>query len=51
MFNPDFAEGAFLYEIGNNEYMINWQADYDVCSCFGYVEYQNNKDYHSFLKI
>ena len=25
----------FLYEMYNHEYGINWQADYDVISCFG----------------
>lgn len=49
MRNPDFAGGAFLYEIANHEYMINWQADFDVCSCFGDIEYQDSKDYHDYL--
>lgn len=35
--NADFWESAFLYEMFNHEYGINWQADYDVCSCFGNV--------------
>lgn len=49
MVDPKFAGGAFLYEIGNHEYMINWQADYDVCSCFGSVRYGESKDYHAYL--
>lgn len=32
--DPDFARGAFLYEMKNHEYHINWQGDWDVCSCF-----------------
>ncbi len=36
----DFAYGAFLYELGNHEYHINtYQGDWDVFSCFGYVEW------------
>lgn len=49
MSDPGFAGGAFLYEIGNHEYMINWQADYDVCSCFGSVKYEEGKSYHDYL--
>lgn len=35
--NADFWKSAFLYEMFNHEYGINWQADYDVCACFGNV--------------
>lgn len=35
----DFAYGAFMYEMGNHEYHINyWQGDWDVLSCFGLDE-------------
>lgn len=30
----DYWKSAFLYEMFNHEYAINWQADFDVCSCF-----------------
>lgn len=30
----DFAEAAFLYEMDNHEYAINWSADEDVLACF-----------------
>ena len=30
-----FAEAAFLYEMDNHEYAINWSGDEDVLSCFG----------------
>ena len=30
-----FAEAAFLYEMDNHEYAINWSADEDVLDCFG----------------
>lgn len=32
--DPDFAEAAFLYEMDNHEYAINWSADEDVLDCF-----------------
>jgi ADP-dependent phosphofructokinase/glucokinase len=31
-----FAEAAFLYEMDNHEYAINWDGDDDVLSCFGF---------------
>lgn len=34
-----YLRNAFLYEMYNHEYGINWQADYDVLSCFGSVPY------------
>ena len=40
MENPEFAEDAFYYEMGNHEYHINhYQGDWDVCSCFGDCEW------------
>lgn len=39
----DYWKSAFLYEMFNHEYGINWQADYDVCSCFSNCS--NVKDY------
>ena len=30
-----FAESAFLYEMDNHEYAINWSGDEDVLACFG----------------
>lgn len=32
--DPNFAEAAFLYEMDNHEYAINWSADEDVLACF-----------------
>lgn len=32
--DPDFAEAAFLYEMDNHEYAINWSGDEDVMACF-----------------
>lgn len=34
---------AFLHELWNHEYIINWQGDWDVFSCFGRVKYADNK--------
>lgn len=31
----EFAEAAFLYEMDNHEYAINWDGDADVLGCFG----------------
>ena len=33
--NSEYWKSAFLREMFNREYGINWQADFDVCSCFG----------------
>ena len=49
MKNPEFAESAFYYEMGNHEYHINWQGDWDVCSCFGDCEYSDGKTYVDYL--
>lgn len=50
MKDKEFAIDAFLYEMGNHEYQINWEGDWDVCSCFGSCEYEEGKDYHDYLK-
>lgn len=34
----DIAEAAFLYEMDNHEYAINWDGDTDVLNCFGLDE-------------
>ena len=36
--NEKDAEEAFLYEMDNHEYAINWSGDEDVMSCFN-VDY------------
>lgn len=33
--NKDFALAAFLYEMDNHEYAINYDGDGDVLGCFG----------------
>ena len=33
--DEEFAEAAFLYEMDNHEYAINWSGDEDVLTCFG----------------
>lgn len=33
--DAEFAEEAFLYEMDNHEYAINWTGDEDVLACFG----------------
>ena len=32
--DEEFAEAAFLYEMDNHEYAINWDGDDDVLACF-----------------
>ena len=34
----EFAEAAFLYEMDNHEYAINWDGDADVLGCFSLSE-------------
>jgi len=41
MENFDYCKSAFLYEMFNHEYGINWQADWDVLSCFCRIEYKD----------
>lgn len=33
--DAEFAEEAFLYEMDNHEYAINYSGDEDVLACFG----------------
>ena len=36
--DKEAAEEAFLYEMGNHEYAINWSGDEDVLDCFNLTE-------------
>lgn len=45
----DFAQEAIRYEMSNHEYPINWEGDYDVCSCFGSIEWSEDKTYREYL--
>lgn len=38
MKDPEFAYDAFLYEMCNHEYAINWSADEDVLNCFNMTD-------------
>lgn len=51
LMNDDkFAESAFEYEMDNHEYAINYQGDWDVCSCFcKHCEWSEMKDYTDYL--
>lgn len=40
----DYWKGAFKYEMGNHEYHINWQADYDTLLAFGNIRYHGNEE-------
>ena len=48
--DSDFALDAFEYEMMNHEYPINWQGDWDVCSCIGHCEYSHSKYAEDYLK-
>lgn len=44
--NYNYYKSAFLYEMANHEYHINWQGDFDVLSAFGNIEYlDDDEDY------
>lgn len=49
----EHAYDAFMYEMGNHEYHINWQGDWDVLSCFGLnddvCEYEDGKDVDEYM--
>lgn len=36
--DKELAEAAFLYEMDNHEYAINWSGDADVLACFNLNE-------------
>ena len=40
--NFDYWKSAFLYEMYNHEYGINWEADYSTLSAFGNIEYHDD---------
>lgn len=47
----DFAVSAFEYEMDNHEYAINYQGDWDVCSCFcKHCEWEEYKDGETYLR-
>jgi hypothetical protein len=48
--NEEYMIKAFEYEMDNHEYAINWQGDWDVCSCFGRCKYSDSKTYRDYLK-
>ena len=51
MRDKEFALEAFEYEMDNHEYAINWQGDWDVCSCFSTreLEFAEDKTYSDYL--
>ena len=38
--NYDYMFSAFYYELGNHEYHINWQGDWDVLQCWGNITWR-----------
>lgn len=49
MKDPTWAQDAFYEEMCDHEYGINWQADWDVCSCFCNCSYAEWKTYVEYL--
>ena len=47
--NYEYYKKAFLSEMYNHEYSINWQADYDTLSAFGNIEWHEN-DINAYFK-
>lgn len=49
----EHAYDAFFYEMGNHEYHINYDGDWDVLSCFGLndnvCEYEDGKDVDEYM--
>lgn len=50
MKDHDFAFDAFLEEIGNHEYLINYQGAYDTLSCFYDIEWNDAWGADEYLK-
>lgn len=44
MKSPEHMKAAFLKEMFNHEYGINWQADFDVLSAFGHIQYSRDPE-------
>lgn len=40
----EYMKSAFLREMYNHEYGINWQGNWDVLSCFGNIEYTDSSN-------
>lgn len=48
--NYDYWKDAFLKEMFDHEYGINWEADYNVISCFANVGYREDDDLTGYFK-
>ena len=51
MKDTDFAYEAFMYEMANHEYHINLEGDYDVCSCFGHIDWAEDDIESYFIQL
>ena len=47
--NYEYQKNAFIEEMFNHEYAINWQADYDTLSAFGQIAYRNDDDINGYF--
>lgn len=41
---PEYWKSAFLKEMYNHEYCYNWQADFDVLSAFGNIQWKGESE-------
>jgi len=48
--NYDYYYNAFIREMCNHEYAINWEADYDTLSAFGNLTYTNKDELNSYFE-
>lgn len=44
-----FLKNAFLHEMWNHEYIINYQGNWDVLRCFGSIVYNEADDYENYF--
>lgn len=47
--NYSFLKSAFLREMWNHEYIINYQGNWDVLRCFGSIVYNEADDYEDYF--
>lgn len=47
--NYDFLKSAYISEMWNHEYIINYQGNWDVLSCFGDLVYNADDDFEDYF--
>lgn len=46
----DYMKDAFIREMYNHEYCINWEADFDTLSAFGNIDYSEDATLETYFK-